>query len=86
MMYDPTMDDLADAWVLLRLPLTATQGGGREWEIEHVRAEAMRAINRLRAEAWDEGHASGRDYQADGWNADAHDPEDDNPYRDEAGL
>lgn len=33
------------------------------------------------AKAWREGHAAGRDYQGDGWNSDAHDPEEDNPYR-----
>jgi hypothetical protein len=33
------------------------------------------------ADAWAEGHRAGRDYQGDGWNSDAHDPEDDNPYR-----
>jgi hypothetical protein len=32
-------------------------------------------------EAWREGHAAGRDYQGDGWNADRHDPECDNPYK-----
>lgn len=32
-------------------------------------------------EAWSQGHAAGREYQGDGWNQDAHDPEDDNPYR-----
>ena len=36
------------------------------------------------ARAWDEGHAAGRDYQADGWNSDAHDPAEDNPYREGA--
>lgn len=33
------------------------------------------------AKAWSEGHAAGRDYQADGWNSDTHNPEHDNPYR-----
>lgn len=36
------------------------------------------------AKAWAEGHAAGRDYQADGWNSDAHDPAEDNPYREGA--
>jgi hypothetical protein len=40
---------------------------------------------RMQAKAWTEGHAAGREYQGDGWNQDAHDPEDDNPYRIEAG-
>jgi hypothetical protein len=34
-----------------------------------------------KAEAWLEGHTAGRDYQGDGWNADSHDPDTDNPYR-----
>jgi hypothetical protein len=34
-----------------------------------------------KADAWSEGHKAGRDYQGDGWNSDAHDPEADNPYR-----
>lgn len=38
-------------------------------------------IREAKAEAWAEGFAAGRDYQGDGWNSDAHDPEDDNPYR-----
>ena len=37
-------------------------------------------VTDLLAEAWLYGHAAGRDYQADGWNCDAHDPEQDNPY------
>lgn len=49
-----------------------------EGHIEQVKL-AMAA----RAAAWREGHAAGRDYQADGWNADAHDPDRDNPYRTE---
>lgn len=56
------------------------------WCRDDALAEFDRFIARIQAEAWAEGHASGRDYQADGWNADAHDPEDDNPYREEAGL
>jgi hypothetical protein len=38
-------------------------------------------LNAAKAAAWLEGHAAGRDYQGDGWNADAHDPNEDNPYR-----
>jgi hypothetical protein len=44
---------------------------------------ASPVIRRIQAEAWTEGHAAGRDYQGDGWNSDAHDPEADNPYRGE---
>lgn len=39
------------------------------------------AVKTLMAEAWLEGHVAGRDYQGDGWNSDAHDPADDNPYK-----
>ena len=39
-------------------------------------------VERAAAErAWGEGHIAGRDYQGDGWNQDAHDPSEDNPYR-----
>lgn len=39
-------------------------------------------VERAAAEkAWSVGHAAGQDYRADGWNSDAHDPEEDNPYR-----
>ena len=44
---------------------------------------ASPVTRRIQAEAWGEGHAAGRDYQGDGWNSDAHDPEADNPYRKE---
>lgn len=46
-----------------------------------VASAAFQAIIRAaQAEAWTSGHASGRDYQGDGWNSDAHNPEADNPY------
>lgn len=37
-------------------------------------------VTRAQAAAWQQGHAAGVDYQGDGWNADVHDPADDNPY------
>ena len=46
-------------------------------------ADALETAEAKIADAWDEGHAAGRDYQGDGWNSDAHDPADDNPYRKE---
>lgn len=50
----------------------------------HVAARLAFALaerdRRVKAEAWREGHAAGREYQGDGWNQDAHDPERDNPY------
>ena len=47
-------------------------------EYDHWLAEVERAAAE---KAWSKGHAAGRDYQGDGWNSDAHDPEEDNPYR-----
>lgn len=47
--------------------------------VERVEA-AEAAVER----AWSEGHAAGRDYAGDGWNGDAHDPQEDNPYRRDA--
>lgn len=48
----------------------------------HTQAEPTDAqVAAYQAEAWTKGHAAGRDYQGDGWNSDAHDPELDNPYR-----
>lgn len=40
-------------------------------------------LQTAKEEAWAEGHAAGRDYQADGWNSDTHDPVKDNPYKKE---
>lgn len=53
--------------------------------VGHLAATLLRspAMRDLLAEAWDEGHAAGCDYQGDGWNSDAHDPAEDNPYRQE---
>ena len=47
---------------------------------DHLTEVLSPLLNRVRAEAWRQGHAAGRDYQGDGWNCDAHDPEGDNPY------
>ena len=44
------------------------------------RDERIAEAQNLLAGAWLEGHAAGRDYQGDGWNSDAHDPNEDNPY------
>lgn len=44
-------------------------------------SDVRKIANVIASRAWTEGHAAGRDYQADGWNSDAHDPEEDNPYR-----
>ena len=54
-----------------------------QWEPVSVLTDAeLASVERAAAEkAWAEGHIAGRDYQGDGWNADAHDPADDNPYR-----
>lgn len=43
-------------------------------------------IRAAQSEAWTAGHVAGRDYQGDGWNADAHDPSADNPYREAADV
>lgn len=51
----------------------ASEAAARRWLAAHDA--------KVRADAWIEGHAAGRDYQGDGWNSDAHDPEEDNPYR-----
>lgn len=45
------------------------------------RKAARRAFNAIKAEVWTEGHKAGVAYQGDGWNCEAHDPEEDNPYR-----
>ena len=64
--------------------------GEGEWQwfqwLMRQKAQALLdspAMRDLLAEAWDEGHVAGRDYQGDGWNSDAHDPAEDNPYRQE---
>lgn len=88
--YTPTDDEVDTgfttfAWELERSnPGTYPEGSNfhdyhevcaayRRWLAEVERATAEKA--------WLEGHAAGRDYQADGWNSDAHDPQQDNPHR-----
>ncbi|MHA3724333.1 hypothetical protein ACXR2T_10680 [Leucobacter sp. HY1910] len=72
------------------LPALASLDGvpnAGEWRADaHAALTAVRAapsvvVREAKAEAWREGHAAGCDYRADGWNSDAHDPEEDNPYR-----
>lgn len=85
--YTPTADEVRDSYADGRV-------GIGEWTrfddsvkraVEEAYAEFDRMIaqvERAAAEkAWGEGHAAGRDYQGDGWNCDAHDPEEGNPYR-----
>lgn len=66
-----------------------TEFARSRWEAQLGETESfdrwLAEVERAAAEkAWIEGHAAGRDYQGDGWNCDAHDPQEDNPYRAEA--
>lgn len=70
-----TSAEFGNAWAVHRGHVFQTNDLSpfqREWK------EWLAAV---RAEAWLEGHAAGRDYQGDGWNCDTHDPERDNPYQ-----
>jgi hypothetical protein len=58
--------------------------GHTDGDEEITRAALEAAAPHMLAAAWREGHDAGRDYQGDGWNSDAHDPDDDNPYRSRA--
>ena len=48
---------------------------------KYIEAALEAAAPYMLAAAWLEGHEAGRDYQGSGWNADGHDPNDDNPHR-----
>ena len=76
-MSETTTDEIYDSYRRWQVWAIGTGDTAREkfdaWLAEVERAAAERA--------WGEGHIAGRDYQGDGWNQDAHDPSEDNPYR-----
>ena len=77
--YTPSVEEARECY--------ASSGDGLDFKRRYT--ERLAEHDRMIAEAegvaaekaWAEGHAAGRDYQGDGWNSDAHDPEEDNPYR-----
>lgn len=82
--YTPSVEEGRNAWIEYQtevpsdgayLPMSV-EDAGAQWD--RMIAEVERAAAE---KAWMEGHAAGRDYQGDGWNSDAHDPAEDNPYR-----
>lgn len=75
--FTPTTDEVRELYQNHFDPSAVQNHDGGE-EFDRMIAEVQRdAAER----AWGEGHAAGRDYQGDGWNCDAHDPAEDNPYR-----